>query len=57
MARYAHELASTFRFYTHCRVLGEDEALQGARLALVQNTKTVLQVVLGLLGISAPEKM
>ncbi len=58
MARYAHELASTFHsFYTHCRVLGEDEALQGARLALVQNTKTVLQVVLGLLGISAPEKM
>lgn len=58
IARYCHELASSFHsFYTHCRVLGEDEALQGARLVLLQSTRKVLQIALGLLGISAPEKM
>ena len=58
IARYSHELASCFHsFYTHCRVLGEDEALQGARLVLLQSTRRVLQVALGLLGVSAPEKM
>ena len=58
IARYCYELASTFHsFYTHCRVLGEEEALQDARLVLVQATKQVLQIALGILGVSAPEQM
>ena len=58
IARYCYELASVFHsFYTHCRVLGEEEALQNARLVLVQATKRVLQITLRLLGVSAPEQM
>ena len=58
IARYCHELASSFHsFYTHCRVLGEDEALQGARLVLLKATRQVLQVALGILGVSTPERM
>ncbi|NMB46502.1 MAG: arginine--tRNA ligase [Firmicutes bacterium] len=58
IARYCHELASSFHsFYAHCRVLGEDEALQGARLVLLKATRQVLQTSLGILGVSAPEQM
>ena len=58
IARYCHELASSFHsFYTHCRVLGEDEALEGARLVLLRATRQVLQIALGILGVSAPERM
>lgn len=58
IARYCYEVASTFHsFYTHCRVLGEDEALQGARLVLVQATQQVLRITLKMLGVSAPEQM
>lgn len=58
IARYCHDLASIFHsFYTHCRVLGEEENLQGARLVLVTATGTVLRIALGLLGVSAPERM
>jgi arginyl-tRNA synthetase len=56
--RYAYELASGFSaFYRDCKVLGEDEALTSARLALVAATRSVLASALGLLGISAPESM
>lgn len=58
IARYCYELASSFHsFYTHCRVLGEEEALQGARLVLVQAVKQVLRTALRILGVSAPERM
>jgi arginyl-tRNA synthetase len=58
IARYCHELASSFHsFYTHCRVLGEDEALQGARLVLLKATRQVLQIALRTLGVAAPERM
>lgn len=58
IARYCHELASRFHsFYTHCRVLGEEEALQGARLVLLKATRQVLQTALKILGVVAPEKM
>ena len=51
IARYCYEVASAFHsFYTHCRVLGEDEALQGARLVLVQATQQVLRITLKMLG-------
>jgi arginyl-tRNA synthetase len=44
-------------FYNRCRVLGEERALEDARLLLVWATKTVLREALSMLGISAPESM
>ena len=58
MTRYAREIAAAFHsFYTNCRVLGEDGELTAARLALVQAVRTVLCIVLGIIGVSAPENM
>jgi arginyl-tRNA synthetase len=55
---YLQELATRFhRFYTECRVITEEEPLTQARLALISATRTVLAGGLGLLGISAPERM
>ncbi|HNX80926.1 MAG TPA: arginine--tRNA ligase [Candidatus Omnitrophota bacterium] len=55
---YLQELAETFhKFYDKHRVLGQDEALSRARLALVQATKTVLATGLELLGVTCPEQM
>ena len=62
VARYLEELAGTYhRFYDACRVLprGDEEVtdLHRARLLLVAATRTVLANGLGLLGVSAPERM
>lgn len=62
VARYLEALAGTYhRFYDTCRVLpmGDEETtdLHRARLLLVQATRTVLANGLGLLGVSAPERM
>jgi len=58
LCAYAREVAEAFHlFYTHCRVLGDDARLSAARLALVEATRTVLRRVLGLLGVTAPERM
>ncbi|APT84534.1 arginine--tRNA ligase [Corynebacterium aquilae] len=62
IARYAEELAGTFhRFYDSCQILPkQDEAaapIHTARLALAQATRQVLANALGLLGVTAPEKM
>ncbi len=58
LTRYAHELASQFHsFYTHCRVLGDDPAVSDARIMLALATRVVLRNVLGLIGVSAPERM
>ncbi|NSW57810.1 MAG: arginine--tRNA ligase [Armatimonadetes bacterium] len=56
---FARELAQSFhQFYGTCRVLDPDApALSQARLKLVQATQTVLRNCLGILGISAPERM
>lgn len=45
------------QFYDTCRVLGEEPALEQARLALVYCTKVVLKNGLELLGMKAPERM
>ena len=45
------------RFYDNHRVIGTDEKLTHARLALVRGVQTVLANGLSLLGVSAPEKM
>ncbi len=62
VARYLEDTAATYhRFYDTCRVLpmGDEEAgdLHRARLMLVAATRTVLANGLGLLGVSAPERM
>jgi arginyl-tRNA synthetase len=54
----AQELAARFhRFYTDCRVVSDDEELTQARLWLCAGAKQVLAILLGLLGVSAPERM
>ncbi len=54
----AQDLAAKFhRFYTERRVVSDDPALTQARLWLCFATKQVLAILLGLLGVSAPESM
>lgn len=58
LTHYAQELAGLFHsFYGNCRVLGEEESVEKARLALVDSTRIVLALSLDLLGVSAPERM
>ncbi len=62
IARYLEELAGTYhRFYDACRILPRgDEAvtdLMRARLWLNDAARTVIANGLGLLGVSAPERM
>ena len=58
IARYSYDLASAFHsFYNRCRIVGVEEKLAEARLALVQVTAHVIRHSLGILGVSAPEQM
>ncbi|MCC6485834.1 MAG: arginine--tRNA ligase [Armatimonadetes bacterium] len=58
LAPFAIDLARLFhKFYTDCRVLGEDRLLSEARLTLVKATRTVLANLLNTMGVSAPERM
>ena len=58
IARYVYDLASTFSaFYRDCRILGVEEDLAKARLALLKVTQHTIQHALSLLGVSAPERM
>ena len=58
LTHYAQELAGLFhQFYTNCHIVGEDLAIQNARLALADATRTVLALTLDLIGVSAPERM
>ena len=62
VCRYLEDLAGDYhRFYDSCRVLPlGDEApndLHGARLALCAATRQVIANGLGILGVSAPERM
>ncbi|KGF15292.1 arginine--tRNA ligase [Corynebacterium freneyi] len=62
VARYAEQLAGVFhRFYDACQILpkaGEDaEPLHAARLGLAEATRQTLANALGLLGVTAPERM
>ena len=55
---YLRDVATAFsQFYDKCRVIGEDDDLGSARLALAHATKTVLRNGLTVLGIDAPEHM
>ncbi|MDK8241064.1 arginine--tRNA ligase [Corynebacterium coyleae] len=62
IARYTEELASAFhKFYDSCQILpkaGEaPEPIHTARLALAMATRQVIANALGLIGVSAPERM
>ena len=58
VARYIEELASVFSgFYRDCQVLSDDRELSQARLALCRATRAVIADGLGMLGVSAPERM
>ena len=55
---YLEDLATAaHKWYHDCRVLGEAEAVQRARLALARAAQLVLANALTLLGLSAPERM
>lgn len=58
VTHYVYETATLFhKFYNACRVKGEDESLMQARLALCVATKNVIENVLTMFKITAPESM
>ena len=61
MAYYLREIAGLWNPYLQDgkrhRVVSEDRELSAARLALCAAVRTVLANGLGLLGLSAPERM
>ncbi len=58
IANYLEELAASFhKFYTDCRILGSEEKLAEARIALANATKIVIKNGLSILGVSAPDRM
>ena len=62
VSRYLEDLAGDYhRFYDSCRVLpqGDEQptTLHTARLALCQATRQVIANGLGILGVTAPERM
>ena len=58
ITHYVQELATKFhKFYSSCRVKGDDEKLTQARLSLCAATATTIKNVLNLMKINAPEKM
>lgn len=55
---YLQELAGAFHsYYYNHRIIVDDTGLTLARLSLCKGVKTILEEGLGLLGVSAPERM
>jgi arginyl-tRNA synthetase len=58
---YLKELAGAFHAYYHDRshhqVVSDDASLSAARLFLVSAIRMIIRNGLGLMGVSAPEKM
>jgi arginyl-tRNA synthetase len=58
LCTYASATAADFHaFYRDCRVVGAGDGLEEARLGLCVATRRTIATALGLLGISAPERM
>ena len=58
LPHHAMELAAAFHwFYERCRVISDDPALTAARLKLTDAARLVLARCLGLMGMTAPERM
>jgi len=56
--KYVVELAAKFhKFYSACKIKGEEQGLLLARLKLTDLTRVVIKNCLDILGITAPEKM
>jgi len=56
--KYVIELAARFhKFYGACRIKGEERQLLLSRLKLADTVRVVLRNCLGILGVTAPEKM
>ena len=56
--KYVIELAARFhKFYSSCRIKGEEKALLSARLKLAALTKQVIKNSLEILKVTAPDKM
>ena len=56
--RYVTELAARFhRFYNVCRIKDAEPLVRDARLKLADATRCVLEIGLGIIGVTAPEKM
>lgn len=58
LTSYAQQLAASFHHFYHiCRIVSANRRLSGARLILAEAARIVLAETLGILGISAPERM
>lgn len=58
ITRYSTDIATLFhKFYNACKVIGDDEPLMQARIALCQAMRITLKNALTVLGITAPESM
>lgn len=58
LTTYLHDLAARFHgYYARHRIISADTNLTRARLALVDALRVVMANALGLLGVSAPERM
>jgi arginyl-tRNA synthetase len=58
LPHYAQDLATAFHdFYEKCRVVSDDVPLSKARLKLVAACRLALARTLGLIGVSAPQRM
>ena len=58
ITHYAQELATKFhKFYSACRVKGDDPVITQARLNLCKSASVTIKNVLSLMKITAPEKM
>jgi arginyl-tRNA synthetase len=58
LTAYLHDLAARFHgYYTRHRIISADPDLTRVRLALVAAIRVVIGNALGLLGVSAPERM
>lgn len=58
IAVYLLELAGLFhKFYNECRIIGSEQKLAEARIALVTAIQIVIRNGLRILGVTAPEKM
>ena len=58
LINYLNDVANAFTsFYHDCRIMGTEEELAQARIALAKTTAQVLKNGLTILGITAPERM
>ena len=58
IAEYLRDLAASYhQFYHDCKILGSEEAVQGARLVLADVTRRAMKNGLAILGVQAPDTM